>query len=176
MDCLPLLRRGAALLAFNLGLATAAHGATSTTFQVSATIQAGCQVNNTTAPTSVGTLGTLDFGTQSALSTATVSASLNQNASITLACTPGVTLNMQVDSGQNYASGRRLKRTTNTQTVAYQLYSNAALSNPIPVGSATAVSYSNSSAIQIPIYGSVQLPGNLPAGTYQDQVVVTLQW
>ncbi|MBB5193198.1 spore coat protein U-like protein [Silvimonas terrae] len=174
MDYLP--RRGMALLVLLLVLVPAAEAATSTTFQVSATIQAGCQVNNAAAPTSVGTLGTLNFGTQSALSTATLSTSLTPNASITLACTPGVTLNMQVDSGQSYASGRRLKRTSNSQTVAYQLFSNAALSNAIPVNTATAINYSNSAAIQLPIYGSVQLPGNLPAGTYQDQVVVTLQW
>ena len=74
------------------------------------------------------------------------------------------------------ASGRRLKRTTSTQTVAYQLFSNAALSTPIPVGAATGITSSSAAAIQLPIYGSVQLPGNLPAGTYQDQVVVTLQW
>ncbi|GGP23151.1 Csu type fimbrial protein [Silvimonas iriomotensis] len=176
MDCLPLLRRGAVVLALWTGLAACVCAGTTSTFQVNATVQAGCQVNNAVAPTSLGTLGTLDFGTQSALSTATVTSSLNQSASITLACTPGVALSMQVDSGQNYASGRRLKRTSNTDTVVYQLFSNAAMSAAIPVNTATGITYSNSANIQVPIYGRVQLPGNLRPGTYQDQVVVTLQW
>lgn len=39
-----------------------------------------------------------------------------------------------------------------------------------------AVSYSDPTAIKLPVYGRVQLTGTLPAGTYTDVVQVTVTW
>ena len=124
----------------------------------------------------VTSYGTLDYGTQSALSTSTLSTSLG-GTTVTFQCTPGVAMNMSVDGGQNSASGtRNLKRTSGTQLLAYQLYRDAAYSQTLGIGTSVAVSYSDPTAIKLPVYGRVQLSGTLPAGTYTDVVQVTVTW
>ncbi|MGX9374141.1 Csu type fimbrial protein [Pantoea ananatis] len=144
----------------------------STTFQVSASIVAGCVVSGTNA----GIFGTLNFGTQSGLATNSVSASYVQSSTINLACTPGTTLSMTINGGSNYTSTRNLKLANNTNTVPYYLYSNAARTTPIPVNTAVPLSYSNANNITLPIYGSLQLPGPTRAGVYSDTLSVTLTW
>lgn len=144
----------------------------STTFQVSASIVAGCVVTGT----NTGIFGTLNFGTQSGLATNSVSASYVQSSTINLACTPGTTLSMTINGGSNYTSTRNLKLANNTNTVPYYLYSNAARTTPIPVNTAVPLSYSNANNITLPIYGSLQLPGPTRAGVYSDTLSVTLTW
>lgn len=144
----------------------------STTFQVSASIVAGCVVSGT----NTGIFGTLNFGTQSGLATSSVSASYIQSSTINLACTPGTTLSMTINGGSNYTSTRNLKLANNSNTVPYYLYSNAARTTPIPVNTAVPLSYSNANNITLPIYGSLQLPGPTRAGVYSDTLSVTLTW
>ncbi|QZE29900.1 Csu type fimbrial protein [Pantoea ananatis] len=144
----------------------------STTFQVSASIVAGCVVSGT----NTGIFGTLNFGTQSGLATSSVSASYVQSSTINLACTPGTTLSMTINGGSNYTSTRNLKLANNSNTVPYYLYSNAARTTPIPVNTAVPLSYSNANNITLPIYGSLQLPGPTRAGVYSDTLSVTLTW
>src|ERR1044072_9271760 len=86
-----------------LGLAAAAPllAATTSTFQGTPQIVAGCLVVG-----GVSAYGVLDFGTQSALSRATLSTSLG-GTTVTFQCTPGVVMSMSVDGGQNGAGGVR---------------------------------------------------------------------
>ena len=80
---------------------------------------------------------------------------------------------MSINGGSN-TSSRNLKHTSNTDTVAYSLYTNAA--HPaIPVNSPVALSYSNANNIVLPIYGLLTLPGPTRAGTYIS-LTVTLSW
>ncbi|MHC8338908.1 Csu type fimbrial protein [Pseudomonas sp. HLT2-19-2] len=142
---------------------------TSQTFQVSATITPGCLV--------VGggsNYGSLTFGTYSALSTSSVAVPLN--GSVTLQCTPGVTLNMSVDGGLYNSSGRHLQLNSGSAQVAYQLFQDAALSQSLGISQSVSVAYSNANNITLPIYGQVQLPGNQPGGTYSDVLQVQLSW
>lgn len=144
---------------------------TSSTFQVAATISAGCLVVG-----GVTTYGVLDFGTRSALATGVLGTSLG-GTTVTFQCTPGVGLSMRLDGGQNSASGtRNLKRNGGTQLLAYQLFSDAAYSQALGIGTSATVSYSDPTAIKLPVYGRTTLPGNLPAGTYTDVVQVTVTW
>jgi spore coat protein U-like protein len=148
-----------------------AQAVTSSTFQVSATIAAGCLVVG-----GVTAYGVLDYGTRSALATGVIGTSLG-GTTVTFQCTPGVGLSMSLDGGQNSASGtRNLKRSGGTQLLAYQLYSDAAYSQVLGIGSSASVSYSDPTAIKLPVYGRTTLPGNLPAGTYTDVVQVTVTW
>jgi spore coat protein U-like protein len=151
------------------GVPTSLTAATSQSFQVSATVTAGCLVTG-----GVSNYGSLNFGSRSALSTSTVQVSLT--GGVQLQCTPGVTLNMSVDGGQYNSSGRHLQLTTGSNRVAYQLFRDAAFSQSLGIGQSVAVAYSDANNISLPIYGQVLLPGNQPGGTYSDVLQVQLSW
>jgi len=162
---------GGCVTGVGLLLATPVNAATSSTFQVSATITAGCLVVG-----GVTSYGVLNYGTQSALSIGILSTSLG-GTTVTFQCTPGVSLSMSLDGGQNAASGTRyLKRSGGTQVLAYQLYQDAGYSQSLGIGQSAVVSYSDPTAIKLPVYGRTQLTGTLPAGTYTDVVQVTVTW
>ncbi|WP_241653237.1 Csu type fimbrial protein [Pseudomonas alkylphenolica] len=159
------------LTALLCGLPAPAPGDTTSTFQVSAQVVAGCLVLG-----GVSNYGNLDFGSVSALLTGPVTTALS-GTTVTLQCTPGMALNMSIDAGQNSASAsRNLKRTTGTQLVAYQLFRDAGFSQSLGINQSVAVTYSDANTIKLPVYARAQLPGNLPAGTYTDVVQVTLTW
>ena len=140
-----------------------AWGLPTATFQVSASVVAGCVVSGT----NTGVFGTLNFGTQSGVSSSSVSASYVQSTTA---------VSMSIDGGSNYSSTRNLKVSGNTNTVPYYLYTNVAHTTAIPVNSAVALSYSNANNITLPIYGLLTLPGPTRAGTYTDTLTVTLSW
>ncbi|AIC22585.1 spore coat protein [Pseudomonas chlororaphis] len=142
---------------------------TSQSFQVSATVVAGCLVVG-----GVSNYGSLDFGSSSALATGTVQAALI--GAVQLQCTPGVTLNMTVDGGLYSSSGRHLQLDSGSARVAYSLFRDAAYSENLGIGQSVAVAYSDANNIRLPIYGQVQLPGNQPGGTYSDVLQVQLSW
>lgn len=144
------------------------------TFQVTASIVNGCVISGTN--TSV--FGTLNFGTRPGVGTVTATASYVQSSTLTLACTPGTTLNMSINGGANYGSSRNLKIANNTDLVAYALYTSATFSaaSAIPVNQNVALTYSNANNITLPIYGRLQMSGVRRAGTYSDTLTVTLSW
>jgi len=162
---------GGCLTGLGVLLAPPLDAATNSTFQVTAQIVAGCLVMG-----GVTNYGVLNYGSQSALSTGILSTSLG-GSTVTFQCTPGVSLSMSLDGGQNSASGTRyLKRNGGTQVLAYQLYQDAGYSQVLGIGQSLVVSYSDPTAIKLPVYGRTQLTGKLPAGTYTDVVQVTVTW
>ncbi|HWD33029.1 spore coat U domain-containing protein [Pseudomonas caricapapayae] len=145
--------------------------ALSSTFQVSAQVVAGCLVVG-----GVSNYGNLDFGSYSALASGPVGTSLS-GASVTLQCTPGVTLSMRIGAGQNTSSGsRNLKRSTGSQLVAYQLFRDAGFSQSLGIDQTVTVTYSDANSIKLPVYARAQLTGSVPAGNYTDVVQVVLTW
>ncbi|MDD2056962.1 spore coat U domain-containing protein [Pseudomonas sp. GD03860] len=145
--------------------------ALTSTFQVSATVAAGCLVAG-----SASNYGNLDFGSYSALSVGSVTTALG-GTTVTLQCTPGVNLSMSVDAGQNGASGtRNLKRSSGASLVAYQLFRDAGFSQGLGINQSVPVSYSNAAAIKLAVYARAQLTGKLPAGNYTDVVQVVLSF
>ena len=147
-------------LIVGLLMAPAAEAVTSQSFKVSATIVPGCAV----ATGSGGVLGTLDFGTHNGVESAPVSTSFVPNGALSIACTPGVALSM--------------KRSNGADVVGYRLYSSSSLAanSEIGVNQAIPVTYSNSNNIALPLFGVALLTGFSPAGTYSDQLTVTLSW
>lgn len=139
-----------------------AWGLPTATFQVSASVVAGCVVSGSNP----GVFGTLDFGTQSGVASSSVSASFVQSS----------TISMSINGGSNYTTTRNLKLASFTNTVAYSLYSNASHTAAIGVNSPITLSYSNANNITLPIYGLLQLPGPTRAGVYTDTLTVTLSW
>lgn len=161
------------LLAAGL-IASPAGAVTTQSFQVSATIVPGCAVSTGNG----ATLGTLNFGTRSGVDRAQVSASFVPDGSLSIACTPGVALTMSIDGGRYYASVRQMQRAGGTERVGYRLYSSSSLAanSEIGVNQAVAVTYTNSNNIALPLFGVALLTGFSPAGTYSDQLTVTLSW
>lgn len=155
-------------------VAFSANAVTQQSFQVGATITPGCSV----ASGSGGLFGTLNFGSHSGVENGITSNAFIPNTSLALACTPGVALSMTIDGGKNYTSVRNMVRTGGSDTVPYRLYTSGALTanTEILVNQAVAITYSNSNNITLPIYGAAQLTGFSPAGTYTDQLTVTLSW
>lgn len=72
-----------------------AQAVTTQSFLVAATITPGCSVTAGTG----GVLGSLNFGTRSGVATGQVSTSFVPNGSLSIACTPGVSLSMSIDGG-----------------------------------------------------------------------------
>ncbi len=160
--------------------ATLAQAETSVEFTVSAAIAAGCMIDGFGSSGNAGSLGALDFGTDSAFSTATHNASLLAAQTIRLRCTPGVNLTMAIDGGSHAAAGsRNLQLGGNSALrLAYSLCADAACSQPLAISSGRVipVSSTNSNDVKLPIYGRLTLPGQANAGTYTDTLTVTLTW
>lgn len=164
-------------ICLSLCLTAPAAAETSASFQVSATIVPGCEINGSppVAEQSVGGLGTLDFGEHSALATGMVSTSLAQNADLTLNCTPSVALTMSLGGGLHTAGARNLQEPGGGR-IAYRLYRDAAFGQELLANQFFPVSFAGPGAIALPIYGRLTLAGDSRPGTYTDTVIVTLAW
>jgi spore coat protein U-like protein len=167
-----------ALVMIGAAMCRPAHAETTKNFNVAARVTAGCLVDGLGVAGDAGDIGTLDFGTDSTFSTAVHNASLNAAQTIRLRCTPGVNVTMAIDGGQHSASGGRNLQLAPGQTIAYALCGDAACTQPIAINATTviAVTPSNSADIRLPVFGRLTLPGNLPPGTYRDELMVTLTW
>lgn len=171
--------RGALRLIFGMAMAGltmqgTALAVTSQSFRVGATITPGCSVTSGTG----GVLGSLNFGTHTGVESGRVPTSFVPNSSLLLACTPGVALSMSINGGLNYTSVRNMRRSGGTDVVPYRLYSSSTLAanTEIAQNQSVSITYSNSNNIALTLFGAAQLTGFSPAGTYSDQLTVTLSW
>jgi len=157
-----------------LGWSESVLGIVTQTLQVKATLVPGCSVTRG----GDGVLGILNFGTYSGVTFGGASARFVPNGSLMLACTPGVALTMRIDGGKNYTTVRNLQRRGGTEQVAYRLYSSSSPQpgSEIGVDRDVAITWSDSNNISLPLYGVAQLSGLSPAGSYSDQLTVTLSW
>jgi spore coat protein U-like protein len=157
-----------------------AHAETTSNFDVTAAIVPGCLVDGLGSAGNAGTIGTLDFGHDSSLSTASHSATTTASQAIRLRCTPGVNLSMSIDGGTHSASGaRNLQLGANTAArIVYSVCRDAACNLPIAIGgtASTLITTANANDVRLPIYAALTLPGHLPPGTYTDTLTVTLTW
>lgn len=152
----------------------AAFAVTTQTFTVGATITPGCSV----VSGSGGVLGALNFGTYNGVQSGQATTSFVPNSSLSLGCTPGVTLSMSINGGQNYSTVRNMQRSGGTDRVPYRIYTSSTLAanTEIGVNQSVSVAYTSGDAISLSIFGAAQLTGFSPAGTYSDQLTVTLSW
>lgn len=162
------------VMLLNMGFPVQALTVAAQSFKVNATITPGCSV----VTGSGGAMGTLNFGSYSGVKSGQVSTQFVPNASLSLACTPGVALSMSINGGQNYTTVRNMQRSGGTDRVPYRLYSSSSLAanTEIGVNQAVSVAYSDSNNIALTLYGAAQLTGFSPAGNYSDQLTVTLSW
>lgn len=162
------------MLALMGGMAPPLPAVTTQSFQLNATITPGCSV----ATGSGGTLGTLNFGTYSGVENRQINTRFVPGTTVNLACTPGVALSMSIDGGRQYTSVRNMQRSGGSERVAYRLYSSASLAanSEIGVNQSVPVLYTDSNNIALPLFSVAFLSGFSPAGTYSDQLTVTLSW
>lgn len=161
-----------------VAMAPDARADTLAQFDVTASIVPGCLVDGHGSSGNAGTIGRLDFGEDSTLSTDPKRAAIGQT--VRLRCTPGVTLTMTVDGGRNAAGGaRHLQLGGDTSArLPYTLCRDTACAQPIAIGDTALVQVSaaNGQDVQLPVFGVLTLPGTLPPGTYSDMLTVTLAW
>lgn len=170
-------RTGSLCLALGL-LISEARAETTASFQLSATVVEGCEINAALPANGqdIGQIGTIDFGSHSALSTETITAALVRNAGISLSCTPSVSLSMTLDGGLHADAARNLQHVGGPERIAYRLYGDASFTQELTANQPTPISFSNPEAIALPIYGQLTLPGDKPPGVYSDTVMLTLTW
>ncbi|HCF1760146.1 spore coat U domain-containing protein [Pseudomonas aeruginosa] len=150
-------------------------------FQVQATIDYGCAFGTSTLINSnTYDLGTLSFGTLSNLASPVNVASSSRAGSIVLTCTPGMTVSVALDYGVNGGSSsqRYLKLVSGNETLAYQLYQDAAYSQIWGNGAlARTIANFPASPQTYTVYARLFAVGSLPsAGNYRDTVTVTLSF
>ncbi|WP_427306046.1 Csu type fimbrial protein [Cupriavidus sp. H39] len=171
------------VVAFAIAVLTSAGRAetqlpTQKQFTVTARIVAGCGVVGSNQTSGVH-FGTLDFGVHPATATGPVNATAQSNGSVVqIQCSPGTSLGVTVDGGLHPGAGgqRNLQVMSGSALIPYQLYSDAAHAQPIPVGQT--VYQTVSGTVSLPVYGALTLPGagTAPSGTYTDTVQVTLSY
>lgn len=143
--------------------------ATNSSFPVSAVVVPGCLMTK-----EVKNYGDLDFGSHSALAMEIVSVQLIYE--VRLQCTQGVTLSAMIDGGQYSNGGRNMQLNNGSSKLAYQLFYDSALSQAIEIDQSVIIHHKGGSDISLPIYGRVQLQGDLPAGAYRDTLQVQFSW
>lgn len=150
----------------------------SASFPVSATVSSGCLVvGNPSQTTGVG-FGKLDFGTHPATLGGSVNASLSMSAGsmAQVQCTPGVTVTMTLDGGQNASGTQRRMKLGTGNYLPYVLYTAPGGTTPLMPGVGVSVNAS-SGPISLPVYGVATMPSTgLPAGQYSDTVQVLFSW
>jgi len=155
----------AVMVTFGLA-STGSFAATVTnTMPVKITIQNACNIS-TTAPS------TLDFGTQGPLV-----ANIDQTSTISVTCTTGAAFNVGLDGGgAGSINARRMINGTNT--VGYQLYSNAGRTAVwgTTIGTDTVAGNGNGTSQTLTVYGRVPPQTTPPAAVYTDTVNVTVTY
>lgn len=163
-----------AFVAVSVLAASAAHAATATdNLTVQMTITAACSVTG----------GTLDFGTAQA---GTLAANRDAQTNISVTCTSGSPYSVGLGAGQNGGgagiNGRAMKRGTNADTIAYQLYRDTGRAavwgeDVTPTTGNTFNQSGAGTAQSIPVYGRVPTGTAITAaGIYTDTVTITLTY
>lgn len=134
---------------------TSAQGSATTSFTVSATVAANCQI----------TAQDLSFGSASSLSV-----NLDANSAISVNCTNTTPYSLTIDNGANFSGTRRMRNIASNTYIDYGLFQDAA--RGVPWGSFNGTG--TGSASNITVYGRVPpQPANSP-GNYVDTVAAVI--
>lgn len=150
-------------------------------FKISANIVKGCEFNQV----STTNLNSINFGYITSLQKPIDTIYNYDLGSLRLKCTPGVSVNLALDSGKNLigniSQGRLLKKTFGNQILRYQLFQDAAHSiiwgNDINGGKSKSVITLGMINNQYYIYARLFNSNLLPeSGQYEDIVTVTISY
>jgi len=156
-----------------LAVGPALAGTDTTTFQVTANVIPSCKF---TAATPMQ-FGNLD------VPTAQLNGNVNATSTISVLCTAGGSYSIDLDNGLHVgASGQRqMQRDGNTDTLAYEIFQDAARQNLWKAGTGQNVPFTGDGlADSFTAYG--QLPWNesllpsAPVGSYSDTITATVNY
>lgn len=180
MRCSVLMTTLLAATAVALSGADTARAATqvpgTANFLVSATVSSGCWVvGNLTQTSGIG-FGRLDFGSHPAVQAGNYDAAIGLAASpAQVQCTPGATVTMTIDGGQN-AQGSQRRMRYGSFYLPYTLTTQPGGGTVVAPGVGISVDASAGPTL-VPVYGRATAPGTgLPAGQYTDTVQVVFSW
>jgi spore coat protein U-like protein len=167
----------AACLGASRPAAAATAVPTTANFLVSATVTAGCWVVGSISQTSGIGFGMLDFGTHPAVQGGTYTAAVGMagGSPAQVQCTPGATVTMTIDAGQNALGAQRRMR-SGAHYLPYHLTTLPGGGVSIAPGTGISVDASAGPTV-LPVHGAAVAPGTgLPAGLYTDTVQVVFSW
>ncbi len=164
-----------AALLIAAGWASAGAAETSRAFRVGAIIANGCAISADAG----GNWGAIDLGSVDGLGGGSVQASVTtaSAAGLQLDCTPGMTVNLTADNGNQPLHGVRqlVHATRSGERVPYQLFANGSqtpwTSQPIPLAFAV-----GTSRLSMPVQARAVVPRGAVAGRYSDVVRITVTW
>ena len=144
------------------------------TIQVSARVEQGCLMNDVIVRSAedIGQLGTLNFGMYHTSDSGIKEAVFSQTANFNLKCTPGTTVSMSIDGGQN--ESRRMKH--RDQFISYRLFKDANRLQEIGINQNITLPFDSQDNVMISFYGEAELDANMSAGVYQDTLIVTFSY
>lgn len=136
----------------------------------------GCLLNNTSS--NGINLGTLHFGSIYATNSITDASTTAGAGSIELRCTPGTTAKITLGAGLYGANvnNRKMRLTTGTSTLNYQLYTSAARTTIWDDVTGISIVLNDDLTKTFPVYGRVPVQATPVSGNYTDQVLVTLSY
>lgn len=164
MNLKPLLLT-AAFVSAGLTFGSAQAAVVDDQMPVTITIENACAID--TAPT------TLDFGTVGVLNT-----NVDNTSIISVTCTTGATYDIGLNEGQTGADINSREMVNGSDTVDYQLYSDAAggLVWGDVASAQTVASTGTGTEQQFTVFGRVEPQATPPAATYTDSVTVTVTY
>lgn len=128
----------------------------------------------TAAPQPTCTISTtdLDFGVKGVLSSA-----ITGQSSIGVTCTQGAAWSIVLDGGQTGNTAARRMASTAGDTVAYDLYRDAARSSLWGTTTTSQATGTGTGVAQaLPVYGNVPVQSTPKPGAYSDRVVATIRY
>jgi spore coat protein U-like protein len=164
------------------GLVPAALAQTAPTtgvLQVSARVESGCRIAGQWQASGVD-FGDLDFGVYPSLFTQPLTAQAQLSMStLQLQCVGVTSAYLTIDAGMHAVSNQR-RLASGANFVPYDLFFDAAASEPLSIDTPRSVPISGTGAlavVDLPVYGKVApATGGYPPGVYQDNVQVTVSW
>lgn len=171
-----LVSAAVAVLLGSAGSLAATPVPTTANFLVSATVSSGCWVVGNASQTSGIGFGRLDFGSHPAIQAGNYDAAIGLASSpAQVQCTPGSTVTMTIDGGQNAQGGQRRMR-FGSNYLPYTLTTQPGGGTVVQPGVGVSVD-ATAGPTYVPVYGRATAPGGgLPAGQYTDTLQVVFSW
>lgn len=156
------------------GIPAAQAGTASSTFTVTATVTAACQINST---------GSIAFGSYDPVS-ANKTANAVSTGNVAVTCTKTTPATIALDQGLSAATGstcdapqRQMKSGTNM--LQYNIYQDTNRSVAWGCGTGNTLAFTSTSGVSpqsFTTYGSIPAAQDVPSGSYADTVTVTVSF